>query len=163
MPASLSARSSICPAGPTNGLPARSSLSPGCSPTSISGACCGPSPNTVCIASFQSGQARQPAASSRRVLRLREAVGIGISPDIVASVIAAVSFNAGRAGRVPPIPLGLLGKNINSGSRLTLLTLLALGTQISDGPNPIRYTERDRWRSPQGLVNAAEIVVADIQ
>ena len=32
-PASASARSKICPAGPTNGRPARSSWSPGCSPT----------------------------------------------------------------------------------------------------------------------------------
>ena len=32
-PASASARSNSCPAGPTNGLPARSSWSPGCSPT----------------------------------------------------------------------------------------------------------------------------------
>ena len=47
-------------------MPARSSLSPGCSPTSMIRACCGPSPNTVCVAFFQSGQARQEAASSRK-------------------------------------------------------------------------------------------------
>ena len=43
-----------------------SSLSPGCSPTSISLALRGPSPKTVCVASFQSGQPRQSAAASRR-------------------------------------------------------------------------------------------------
>ena len=47
MPASARARSSTRPAGPTNGNPARSSLSPGCSPTSIIDACRGPSPETA--------------------------------------------------------------------------------------------------------------------
>src|SRR5579863_890036 len=96
MPASSSARSRICPAGPTNGLPARSSLSPGCSPTSIIGACAGPSPNTVWVASFQSGQARQLAASSRRACRLDEGV-MGIFRLFPESIGPTV------AGRLEPL------------------------------------------------------------
>ena len=52
MPASSSARSSSLPAGPTNGWPARSSSSPGCSPTSMSSARRAPSPKTVCVAAL---------------------------------------------------------------------------------------------------------------
>ena len=39
-------------------------------PTIISRAVCGPSPNTVCVASSHSGQARHSAASSRSASRL---------------------------------------------------------------------------------------------
>src|SRR3954453_4286219 len=70
MPASSSAWSSSRPAGPTNGRPSRSSRSPGCSPTSIRSAAGGPSPKTVCVPTFQSGQARQSAAASRSVTSL---------------------------------------------------------------------------------------------
>src|SRR5213080_2159692 len=66
MPASSSASSSSLPAGPTNGRPARSSRSPGCSPTNISSAERPPSPNTVCVPFFHRSHARQPAAASRR-------------------------------------------------------------------------------------------------
>src|SRR5215467_13485052 len=65
MPASSRASSSNRPAGPTKGLPSRSSSFPGCSPTSIIFACDRPSPNTVWVAFSQSGQALQPAAASR--------------------------------------------------------------------------------------------------
>src|SRR5437588_676098 len=44
MPASASARSSSPPAGPTNGRPAWSSRSPGCSPTSMTRAPAPPTP-----------------------------------------------------------------------------------------------------------------------
>ena len=47
MPASASARSNTCPAGPTNGRPCRSSWSPGCSPTKAIAAPTGPSPSTA--------------------------------------------------------------------------------------------------------------------
>src|SRR6185437_14399869 len=40
--------------------------SPGCSPTSMSGACGSPAPNTVLVARCQRGQARQSAAATRR-------------------------------------------------------------------------------------------------
>ena len=103
MPASSSARSSICPAGPTNGLPARSSLSPGCSPTSMIRACCGPSPNTVCVASFQSGQARQAAASSRRVSR--SAGGCGV----VCGVIGGSRRFCALCGSVAALAIMALG------------------------------------------------------
>ena len=53
------------PAGPTNGRPARSSSFPGCSPTNITSAREGPSPNTVCVALFQRWHARQPSAAAR--------------------------------------------------------------------------------------------------
>src|SRR5439155_25441883 len=68
MPASSSASSSSWPAGPTNGRPARSSRSPGCSPTNISSAERPPSPNTVCVPFFHRSHARQPAAAPRRAV-----------------------------------------------------------------------------------------------
>ena len=52
-------------AGPTNGRPARSSRSPGCSPTSRSRDAFRPAPKTVCVPSRQSGHARQLCAASR--------------------------------------------------------------------------------------------------
>ena len=66
IPAASSARSRTWPAGPTNGRPAWSSRSPGCSPTSISVAGTGPSPNTVWVARSQSGHERHSAAERRR-------------------------------------------------------------------------------------------------
>src|SRR5213080_1254215 len=65
MPACASASSRRRPAGPTNGAPSRSSRSPGCSPTNIATEPRLPAPNTVCVASSHSGQARHPAAASR--------------------------------------------------------------------------------------------------
>src|SRR5512139_48604 len=47
-----------------------SSRSPGCSPISTRRARFSPSPNTVWVPVFQSGQARQPAAASRRLPRV---------------------------------------------------------------------------------------------
>src|SRR6266508_5564935 len=65
MPASLSASSRSRPAGPTNGRPARSSWSPGCSPTNMTSARFGPWPNTAWVAFRHRSQARQPLAASR--------------------------------------------------------------------------------------------------
>ena len=59
MPSSASARSNSWPAGPTKGRPCRSSWSPGCSPTNISGARAGPSPGTACVACSPIGHSRQ--------------------------------------------------------------------------------------------------------
>ena len=58
-------RSSSRPAGPTKGSPARSSLSPGCSPASTIRAPARPDPNTVCVASAYSSHAVHPAALRR--------------------------------------------------------------------------------------------------
>src|SRR3954469_2144935 len=63
MPAAARASSSRRPAGPTNGSPSMSSLSPGCSPTSMSSAFSPPSPNTVWVALRYRSQAVHPAAS----------------------------------------------------------------------------------------------------
>jgi len=49
-PRVLEALSKSFPAGPTKGLPWRSSWSPGCSPTKTSSAFAEPSPKTVCVA-----------------------------------------------------------------------------------------------------------------
>src|SRR5436305_7103098 len=65
MPASARARSSSPPEGPTKGWPSTSSRSPGCSPTSMIGACSAPSPKTVCVAPCHNRHLRQPAASRR--------------------------------------------------------------------------------------------------
>src|SRR5438874_9278994 len=64
MPASSSARSRSLPAGPTNGWPARSSASPGCSPTIMTSALRGPSQKTVCVPRLYRSQARQSFAAS---------------------------------------------------------------------------------------------------
>jgi hypothetical protein len=64
-PSCAMARSSSWPAGPTKGRPARSSWSPGCSPTSMWCAPAGPSPHTAWVASAPMGQARQACAAMR--------------------------------------------------------------------------------------------------
>src|SRR6266850_3826624 len=64
MPASSSAASNSRPAGPTKGLPARSSSLPGCSPTNITFDRRRPSPKTVCVPVFQRSHALQSAAAS---------------------------------------------------------------------------------------------------
>src|SRR5918992_1317569 len=56
MPASSRASSRSRPAGPTNGLPPRSSRSPGTSPTITTSAVRAPSPNTVWVALAQRRQ-----------------------------------------------------------------------------------------------------------
>src|SRR5687767_7783520 len=63
MPAASSALSNKRPAGPTKGLPVRSSSLPGCSPINMTLARREPSPKTVCVPFFQRSQARQPAAA----------------------------------------------------------------------------------------------------
>ena len=65
MPASSRPCSRTRPAGPTNGRPALSSWSPGCSPTSIRSASSAPSPKTVWVPFSHRWQALQPAASPR--------------------------------------------------------------------------------------------------
>src|SRR6185437_8301432 len=65
MPAASNARSRSMPDGPTNGRPALSSASPGCSPTTITRARAGPSPNTVCVPSLNRSQPRQPFDAAR--------------------------------------------------------------------------------------------------
>src|SRR5689334_15539374 len=64
MPASSSALSNRRPAGPTKGLPVRSSSLPGCSPINMTLTRRAPSPKTVCVPVFQRSQARQSAAAS---------------------------------------------------------------------------------------------------
>src|SRR5215208_4689813 len=63
MPAASSALSNKRPAGPTKGLPVRSSSLPGCSPTNITFTRRAPSPKTVCVPFSQRSQARQSAAA----------------------------------------------------------------------------------------------------
>src|SRR5689334_22169210 len=88
MPAAASASSKTRPAGPTNGLPARSSWSPGCSPTKTASARAAPSPKTVCVPTCQRWQPRQPAAASRSAGSVRRsgrnsaAVTSGSSPGM---------------------------------------------------------------------------------
>src|SRR5918992_3024399 len=79
MPAASRPLSSSRPAGPTNGLPARSSLSPGCSPTNITRARFRPSPKTVCVACRQRWQPRHPFAASRSALRVRRSGRKGVA------------------------------------------------------------------------------------
>src|SRR5919106_2349915 len=107
MPASASASSSTRPAGPTNGRPSRSSRSPGCSPTKTISAFVRPSPKTVCVPVFQSGQARQPAAASRRLESVRRS---GTSGSAVAVARDGTSEAYPVRGRAhPPLLVPLVG------------------------------------------------------
>src|SRR5215208_4215354 len=63
MPAASSALSNKRPAGPTKGLPVRSSSLPGCSPTNMTFTRRAPSPKTVCVPFSHRSQARQSAAA----------------------------------------------------------------------------------------------------
>src|SRR5581483_10941543 len=74
-PTSAMASARIRPAGPTNGSPALSSESPGCSPTKKTRASPGPRPNTVWVAWRYSSQARQPAASAASRVSSASAAG----------------------------------------------------------------------------------------
>src|SRR5919204_4831381 len=100
MPASSSAASRTPPAGPTNGSPARSSRSPGCSPTSITRALAGPAPNTVWVPVRHSGQARQVPAARRRPVSEGRA---GISSWAVASLISYGSPSPRIWAQAPPL------------------------------------------------------------
>src|SRR6267143_2434041 len=94
MPAAFRQRSSNLPALPTKGWPARSSLSPGCSPTNRIAARSGPSPNTVCVALRNSGQAVHSAAASRSSSRL------GLSGISAAALsVSSISAMAPLSGR----------------------------------------------------------------
>src|SRR3954467_15335167 len=79
MPAASRPRSSSRPAGPTNGSPARSSLSPGCSPTSMIRDRLSPSPKTVWLAPCQRWQPRQPSAASRSAFSVRRSGRKGVA------------------------------------------------------------------------------------
>ena len=70
MPASASASSNNLPAGPTKGLPVRSSSFPGCSPTKRIAERRRPSPKTVCVPFFHRSQALQSAAAALSVGRV---------------------------------------------------------------------------------------------
>src|SRR5688572_26065018 len=88
IPACSSARSSSFPAGPTNGWPARSSASPGCSPTSISSARDGPSPKTVRVPTLYRSHALQCFAiflTAARVGRSGSKSGTGV-PGLTSSL-----------------------------------------------------------------------------
>src|SRR3954470_15341983 len=67
MPAASNALSSSLPDGPTNGRPALSSWSPGCSPTTMTRAVRGPSPNTVWVPTLNRWHPRQPLLAARSV------------------------------------------------------------------------------------------------
>src|SRR5581483_1513319 len=96
-----------------------------CSPTNSAWACAGPSPKTVWVAFFHKGQARQCAASSRRVRRL-EAVIMGIPLIPWDRPNGGYWRNAGGMMRVPFKPLNALAENLLKAPRLTLLAMLAL-------------------------------------
>ena len=75
---------------------------------------CGGSPNTVWVASFQSGQVRQWAASSRRVWRLGEAVAVGIFRLSWRISVSRAWLQCGQGTKGSSIPLELLMKNKRS-------------------------------------------------
>src|SRR5919108_4249937 len=97
MPASSIALSSSLPAGPTKGFPALSSWSPGCSPTNMASAFAAPSPKTVWVPVFQSGQALQPAAAVRSFLRLglSGTSGAAVSSSRLCCAIASFGYPEG--------------------------------------------------------------------
>src|SRR5206468_5788981 len=97
MPASVNASSRSLPAGPTKGAPARSSWSPGCSPTNMTSDFGEPSPKTVCVPVFQSGQALQPAAASVSFLSEGRVgtSGAAVSSSRLCWVIATFGYPGG--------------------------------------------------------------------
>src|SRR5579884_2570349 len=85
-PTVASARSSSRPAGPTNGMPSRSSYSPGASPIITIRAVAGPAPNTVWVPISHSGQAWQPRASAAT----SASVSPGRRPGLVSSTCCTI-------------------------------------------------------------------------
>ena len=86
IPAAWSARSRTRPAGPTNGRPARSSWSPGCSPTRMIRAGTGPSPMTAWVARSQSSHCRH--ASTSRLSDRSAFLAISLLSDLVSRAAA---------------------------------------------------------------------------
>src|SRR5579872_3107868 len=106
MPDSSRARSRSFPAGPTKGLPARSSWSPGCSPTKTSLALRGPRPKTVWVPHFQSGQALHCAAALAReesvgCFGMRVAASVNGRDGDEVFIVALVLLWHGRPDIVP--------------------------------------------------------------
>ena len=94
IPARARASSRTCPAGPAKGRPARSSWSPGCSPTTKSRLVRFPSPKTVCVALAYSGHPRHPRAASASGARSRVAGTNGAAPPSARSLIASTCDRA---------------------------------------------------------------------
>ena len=110
------ARSSSWPAGPTNGLPDKSSWSPGCSPTSITRADAAPSPHTARVAFAHSGHARHP-----------DTAALSCFSDVAA---LAVSLSTAMQHRPPPARQ-VSGKRVGRFYRRLKLWRVAL---LSRGP-----------------------------
>src|SRR5919204_3435004 len=148
------ALASTSPAGPTNGSPARSSRSPGCSPTSITRARAGPAPNTVWVPVRHSGQARQPAAARRRLVSEgRDGISscAGAPPLLIANespvqirVRAPPTAGSARpADRVDQIPLAHLRAAGDVALHGDLVQLLAIAVlERVPGPTATLPTPR---------------------
>ena len=121
------------PPGPTNGAPSRSSRSPGCSPTSIDRRARGPSPNTACVASAYSSQARHVCTALRR----RGRVGL--------AGIGAVTSRAGDRFRPPERETP---RSVDRGGGIAAIAL--------DEPHPLAH--KFRWR-PEASAAAAKLRV----
>ena len=86
---------SRAPAGPTKGFPARSSTSPGCSPTSIISAWSGPTPGTPCVASRHRSHRRHAFSALAIAGRLSSPAG-----EVSVSTGAGARRRAGVVGAV---------------------------------------------------------------
>src|SRR5206468_3751903 len=140
MPASVNASSRSLPAGPTKGAPARSSWSPGCSPTNMTSDFGEPSPKTVCVPVFQSGQALQPAAASVSFLSEGRVgtSGAAVSSSRLCWVIATFGYPGGVDTMRPS---GAVAEWLGRG-------LQSLVHQFDSGRRLSRVPER--WRLPAG-------------
>jgi hypothetical protein len=75
-------------------------------PTNMTSAFVEPSPNTVWVPVFQSGQALQPAAAARSFVRLGRAgtSGAALSPSRLCCAIATLGTPEARIPFAPPAP-----------------------------------------------------------
>src|SRR5262245_2753179 len=103
------ARSSSCPAGPTKGLPWRSSWSPGCSPTRAIEAPTGPSPKTACPAPGTIGlDAAMTALRSSRVLGSDSCLrGMSLARALFAGMVPRLALACRQAERAEGIHCSL--------------------------------------------------------
>src|SRR5581483_1894207 len=83
---------------------------PGCSPTNITWACSLPSPNTVCVPSFQSSHARQFAAAARSL------ASVGFFGTRGAAVVGARGMSKGMP---------------TAGQRVDCKSVLVVGEELS--------------------------------
>ena len=161
IPAASSASSKSWPAGPTNGSPARSSWSPGCSPTSMIAASGGPEPNTVCVAWAQRPQflhdraASAASASVCGAFATRQPVDVpGGWAEMVASSSSVAVISSSEATTLTPTTRSRYASATSSSSRSTVQHADAMTVTL----NPFSRASIAVWATqPSVLMPASRI------